>query len=364
MSDIQEQVQETLDELVASGAELGIQAVAYRDGVKVVDAVAGVVAPDGPPVTPGTVFYNFYIGMGAMSTLVHQEVDRGAFGYDTPVVELWPEFGAHGKEGVTVGHVLTHTAGVPGIPLSSTLSDLCTWETMTRALEDAELWWEPGTKTGYHAYTFGYLSGEIVRRSTGLPLADVLRNRLAAPLEFADEIFFGMPEDKRGSLATLVGAPSEVDWSSMQLPDDLPMFRAAPMSLFPTADFGNNPEAIGADIPAGGKTSARAIAKMYAALIGEVDGVRLVSPERLAAASKMAVEGQDEVFGNEVRWSLGYAMGAPFVEEHSETTFGMGGAGGSWAGADTATGTSLAVTKNLLTENFDTSTQIARMVFA
>jgi CubicO group peptidase (beta-lactamase class C family) len=260
--------------------------------------------------------------------------------------------------------VLTHTAGVPGIPLSSTLSDLCTWETMTRALEDAELWWEPGTKTGYHAYTFGYLSGEIVRRSTGLPLADVLRNRLAAPLEFADEIFFGMPEDKRGSLATLVGAPSEVDWSSMQLPDDLPMFRAAPMSLFPTADFGNNPEAIGADIPAGGKTSARAIAKMYAALIGEVDGVRLVSPERLAAASKMAVDGQDEVFGNEVRWSLGYAMGAPFVEEHSETTFGMGGAGGSWAGADTATGTSLAVTKNLLTENFDTSTQIARMVFA
>jgi CubicO group peptidase (beta-lactamase class C family) len=101
MSDIQEQVQETLDELVASGAELGIQVVAYRDGVKVVDAVAGVVAPDGPPVTPGTVFYNFSIGKGAMSTLVHQEVDRGAFGYDTPVVELWPEFGAHGKEGVT-----------------------------------------------------------------------------------------------------------------------------------------------------------------------------------------------------------------------------------------------------------------------
>ncbi len=87
MSDIQEQVQETLDELVASGAELGIQAVAYRDGVKVVDAVAGVVGPDGPPVTPGTVFYNFSIGKGPMSTLVHQEVDRGAFGYDTPVVD-------------------------------------------------------------------------------------------------------------------------------------------------------------------------------------------------------------------------------------------------------------------------------------
>lgn len=361
---IQEQVQETLDELVASGAELGVQVVAYRDGVKVVDTVAGVAAPDGPPVTACTVFYNFSLGKGAMSTLVHQEVDRGAFRYDTPVVELWPEFGAHGKEVVTVRHVLTHTAGLPGIPLESTTSDISTWDTMIRALENAELWWEPGTKIGYHAYTFGYLAGEIVRRSTGRPLADVLRERIAAPLGFPDELFFGMPEDKRGSLATLVDAPSEVDWSTMELPQDLPMFRAAPMSLFPNADLGNDPEVIGADIPAGGKTSARAIAKMYAALLAEVNGLRLISPEGLEQAATLAVEGKDEVFGNQVRWTLGYALGGPSVEERSETAFGMGGAGGSWAGADTATRTSLAVTKNLLTENFDTAARIARMVFA
>jgi len=138
---------------------------------------------------------------------------------------------------------------------------------MIRALENAELWWEPGTKIGYHAYTFGYLAGEIVRRSTGRPFAEVLRERIAAPLGFPDELFFGMPEDKRGSLVTLVDAPSEVDWSTMQLLEDLPMFRAAPMSLFPNADLGNDPGVVGADIPAGGKTSARAIAKMYAALL-------------------------------------------------------------------------------------------------
>ena len=83
--------------------------------------MAGVVAPDGPPVTPRHCLLQLLYRQGAMSTLVHQEVDRGAFGYDTPVVELWPEFGAHGKEGVTVRHVLTHTAGLPGIPLSSTI---------------------------------------------------------------------------------------------------------------------------------------------------------------------------------------------------------------------------------------------------
>ena len=102
---------------------------------------------------------------------------------------------------------------------------------------------------------------------------------------------------------------------------------------------------------------------MYAALLGEVDGVRLISPERLAEAAKVAVEGRDEVFGNEVRWSLGYAMGAPSVEDHSDTTFGIRRRGRQLAGADTATGTSVAVTKNLLTENF-TSARIARMVFA
>jgi CubicO group peptidase (beta-lactamase class C family) len=102
---------------------------------------------------------------------------------------------------------------------------------------------------------------------------------------------------------------------------------------------------------------------MYAALLGEVDGVRLISQDRLAEAAEVAVEGTDEIFGNEVRWCLGYAMGTPSVEDHSETTFGMGGVGGGWAGADAATGTSVAVTKNLLTESFDTSARIARMVF-
>ena len=126
-----------------------------------------------------------------------------------------------------------------------------------------------------------------------------------------------MPEDKRGSLATLVDAPSEVDWSAMQLPEDLPMFRAAPMSLFPNADLGNDPEVIGADIPAGGKISARAIAKMYAALLAEVDGLRLISPEGLEQAATLAVEGQDEVFGNQVRWTLGYGLGGPSVGERS-----------------------------------------------
>src|SRR5205814_1169410 len=130
---------------------------------------------------------------GAASTITHILVERGLFGYDTRVVEVWPEFGAHGKDKVTLRHVLSHTAGVPGIPLTTTIEDLCDWDKMCAVIADAELWWEPGTKIGYHAYTFGYIVGEIIRRITGQPISRVLKDELAGPLGMEKELYFGMP---------------------------------------------------------------------------------------------------------------------------------------------------------------------------
>ena len=210
MSDIQKQVQEAIDQLVESEAERGLQVAVYRHGELVVDAVAGLADPaTGRPVTSGTPFYNFSIGKGATATVAHVLAERGLFGYDTPVVELWPEFGAHGKDSVTVRHVLSHTAGVPGIPPDTTPEDLCDWDKMCAAIADAELWWEPGTKIGYHAYTFGYIVGEIVRRATGKPISQVLREEVAGPLGVADELYFGMPEAEHGRLARLEDAPGD-----------------------------------------------------------------------------------------------------------------------------------------------------------
>jgi CubicO group peptidase (beta-lactamase class C family) len=362
MGDAQQVVQDVLDELVGSGGEHGMQVAAYVDGKIVVDAVAGLADPaTGRAVAPDTVFYNWSIGKGAMATLVHQQVDAGAFGYDTPVAELWPEFGRSGKRAITVRQVLDHTAGVPGLPADSTIDSVCDWATMIAALEEAEPWWEPGTKVGYHAYTFGYLAGEIVRRATGRPLAEVLRTDLAAPIGHPDEIWFGMPEAARGRLAVLADAPSDVDFAAMELPADLPMFRSAPMAVFPTAALGNDPRMIGADIPAGGKVSARALAKMYAALLAEVDGVRLISADRFAEAAALSSSGPDQVFGNDSRWALGYAIGFPW-DEQAGTAFGMAGAGGSWAGVDVQRGLALAITKNVMSNDFDAVTRIAQAV--
>jgi CubicO group peptidase (beta-lactamase class C family) len=174
VTDLQQQVQEAIDQLVESGAERGLQVAVYRDGEQVVDAVAGVADPaTGRPVTPDTPIYAYSVGKGATATVAHVLVERGLFGYDTPVVELWPEFGAHGKERATVRHVLTHTVGVPGVPTDTTPEDLCDWDRMCEVIADSEPWWEPGTETAYHAYPFGYIVGEIVRRATGKKISQV-----------------------------------------------------------------------------------------------------------------------------------------------------------------------------------------------
>ena len=367
MDDLQGQVQQAIDRLVESGTERGVQVAVYRDGEQVVDAVAGLADPAaGRPVDAGTVFYNYSVVKGATATVAHVLAERGLFGYDTPVAELWPDFAAHGKQAVTMRQVLDHTAGVPGIPLDTTVEDLCDWDKMCAAIADAELWWEPGTKVGYHAYTFGYIVGEVVRRATGKPVSQVLAEEVAGPLGVAGELWFGMPASEQHRLAPLEEEPGAAEAAAQMmasLPPDLPMFKAGPPESFPNAAFGNRPDVLAADIPAGGKTSAQAIARMYAALLGQVDGVRLLTPERLAEATAVSSSGLDEVFWMPTTWGLGYGIGGPAGDAHeSPTVFGLGGVGGSFACGDTASGVAWAVTKNRVSNDFSTSTQLGRLI--
>src|SRR6184192_1971765 len=360
---LQMQVERAIDHMVESGAERGLQVAVYLNGEQIVDAVAGVADPaSGRLFTSETPVYCYSVCKAAASTLVHMLAERRAFGYDTRVAELWPEFGAQGKEGVTIRHVLNHTAGVPGIPLTTTIEDLCDWDKMCSAIAAAELWWEPGTKIGYHAYTFGYIVGEMIRRVTGQPISQVLHDELSVPLGVEKELYFGMPRSEHHRLAVLEDTPMPPDFQMPAMPPDLPMFKAAPMSLMPNAAFGNRPDTLAADIPAGGKTSARAIARMYAAILGEVDGVRLLTPERLREATTAPVSGVDEVFGMPTTWALGYSIGVPGGSPQSQTAFGVGGVGGSFAYGDPATGIAFAMTKNRLANDFNAVTKVIGLV--
>jgi CubicO group peptidase (beta-lactamase class C family) len=363
MNDLQQQVQEAIDQLVGSGAERGLQVAVYRHGRQVVDAVAGVADPaTGRPVTSDTPFYSYSVGKAVTATVAHVLAERGVLDYDTPIVALWPEFGAHGKQTATLRHALTHSVGVPGVPADTTAEEVCDWDKMCATIADATPRWEPGTKTGYHAYTYGYIVGELVRRATGRRISQVLREEVAGPLGVDGELYFGMPAAELGRLARLEDVEGAVEWLAA-LPSDHPMFGVGPLAVWPTAEFGNRNDVLMADIPAGCKNTARAMARMYAALLGEVDGVRLLPPERLREVTAVAFDDVDQVMGNRAVYGLGYAIGRIGTDSHdTPTVFGFAGAGGSYAYADTATGVAVALAKNRLTSDFGAAEQVAGIV--
>ena len=357
MNDLQQQVQEAIDRLIESGAERGLQVAVYRHGEQVVDAVAGVADPStGRPVTSDTPFFSYSIGKGVASTVVHVLAERGVLDYDMRIVELWPEFGAHGKEKATIRHALSQSVGVPGLPPEVTVEDMCDWDKMCAIIADSELWWEPGTKIGYHAITWGYIVGEIIRRASGKPIPQALREEVAEPLGVTNELFFAVPTAERGRVARLEDAPGGEEMFG-ELPEDSPIFKLGPDL---SAADANRAEVLGANILAGGTVTARAVARMYAALLGEVDGVRLISAERLREVSTVAMSGTDQIFGFPTSWGLDYSIGQFMSNAHeTQHVFGVGGVGGSHAYADTRTGTTFALTKNWLTPSFDTAEKVA-----
>ncbi|GAA0384648.1 esterase [Acrocarpospora corrugata] len=347
MADLQKDVQAAIDELVESGAERGVQVAVYRRGELLVDAVAGVADPaTGRPFTSDTPVYSTSTGKGVTATVVHTLAERGAFDYETVIADVWPEFAAHGKDKATVRHALTHATGVPGVPVGTTPEDLCDWDKMCAAIADATPWWEPGTRFGYHPQTYGYILGEVVRRATGRRISQVLRDEVAGPLGLADELFFGVPESELGRLARIEDAGPPMELPAEMLAQ-IPFFKvvdgytAAPMAALPDAAFSNRTDVLTSDIPAGATMTARAVARMYDALLGG----ELVSPERLRELSSSAVTGLDEVTGGPSTWGLGYSIGLTQTLS-SPSVFGMAGSGGTAAFADTATGICVGVTKN------------------
>ncbi|MCX5008646.1 beta-lactamase family protein [Streptomyces sp. NBC_00638] len=356
MPALQQKAQSVLDELVDTGAETGLQVAVYHHGVLVVDAVAGVAdGQTGRRAAPETLFFSFSAGKVMTSLIAHLLVRTGAVGYDTPVVDVWPEFGAHGKATATLRHVLTHSVGVPAMPRGIGPADLTDWSRVCTAIADAEPRWRPGTETGYHSFTFGFLVGEVARRATGKPMRQLLHEWVTVPLGIDGDLYFGVPRTDLARLARLEDAAPR----PVAPPDGDAIL--APWELQPTAAMGNSHEILQADIPSVGTFTARAIAAMNAAVL---DG-RLIDSHQLEELTAVAFEGTDQVFGNHARLALGYPLGRIGTRpDETPTTFGWVGGGGSYVYADTATGTSFAMTKTRLTPDFNTAQRLADLTTA
>ncbi len=361
-ADLQAEVQATIDELVASGDEIGLQVAVLHDGRLVVDAVAGV-ADQGTrePVSSSTLFFAASTGKGLASSVAHVLVERGELAYDQRVADVWPEFGAHGKDSVTLRDVLVHTPGVPGLWPEITPEDLCDWERVCAFIADQQPWWTPGTKTGYHALTWGFLLGELVSRATERTLAAALRQEIAGPLGVADELHFGVPPH----LLTRVARAGPEDAAPPRPDPGSPGDRAVPPAVQPTAAFANRHDVLAADIPSQGTMTARAAARMYAALLGHIDGVELISICRLHTVAAPAFSGTDQVMGFPASWALGYSparLGG--TQPRPGSSFGMVGSNGTAAYADIDSRVAVAVMRNQIAGNFSAVAAIDDIVAA
>lgn len=346
---LQEPVQAAMDGLIASGTETGIQVAVVHAGNVVADAVAGIADErTGTPVGPGTLFFAASAGKGVAASVAHVLVELGELDYEQPVADVWPEFGAHGKDRVRLRDVLVHAAGVPGLWPEITPADLGDWDRVCDFLAGQRPWWQPGSETGYHALTFGYLLGEVVRRTTGRTLADALRDEIAAPLGIEDELHFGVP----AALLPRV-ARQGPDGAAPPRPErGSPLDSAVPSGVQPTAAFANRADVLRADIPAQTTMTARAAARMYSALLGHLPGVRLVSSARMHMMAATAFSGVDQVMGFPTSWALGYSQARLGADSRRGSTFGMVGSNGSAAYADIDSGVAVAVMRNRIVGDF------------
>jgi CubicO group peptidase (beta-lactamase class C family) len=359
--DLQARVQASVDELVAKGAEVGLQVAVVEHGRMAVDAKGGLAdSQRGLAVASDSLFYAASTAKGVASAVAHVLVERGELAYDMRAVEVWPEFGVHGKDRVTLRQVLTHTAGVPALPYDSTVDGLLDWDHVCATLAAAEPWWEPGTRFGYHAQTFGFLLGEIVRRATGHSLSWWLREAVTRPLGIEDEVHFGVPE----ALLDRVAHQEPPDGTALPSPEPgSPADRAIPPGIRPDADYANRPDVLTLDLPSAGTMTARGAARLYAALLGHVDGVELVSAQRLADMAALHFEGMDEVMGFPTTWGFGFSTNRPgVVRDRPGSTFGMIGMNGSAAFADIDSGVAVAVMRNRFGADLEAVSAIDRTV--
>lgn len=333
-----EAVAEAFAENFARHGEIGAAVCVYHRGRPVVDLWAGTAEREsGRPWLEDTIQLVFSSTKGIVATCVHLLVERGVLDLDAPVARYWPEFSAGGKDSVPVRWVLTHEAGLAAVTGEVTMDDVLGWHGVVDAIAAQEPLWEPGTAHGYHARSYGWILGEVVRRVTGRSLGRFFADEVATP--FGLDFFIGLPPSERHRVARTYPPLIEPDvraaMDAFLGPDTLlGQVLSGPSGLFGYDDMWNRPEVLAAEMPSSnGVGSARALARLYAALIGPVDGRRLLAPKTVARATAVAVAGPDRVIGLPMAFGLGYMTPPPGGPSGS---FGHAGAGGSLGIADPA----------------------------
>lgn len=347
-----EPVREAFARNFAEHGEVGAACCVYRHGAPVVDIHGGVAdAPTGRPWQADTLQLVFSATKGVTAACVLRLVERGAIDLDAPVARYWPEFAANGKSAIPVRWLLSHRAGLAAIEGDFTLDQALSWDPVVAALAAQAPLWEPGTQHGYHLRSYGWLLGELVRRVDGRTVGRFLADEIARPLGL--DLWIGLPEEQEPRVSTIVPpappAPEMAQLMERLFAPDTIAGRAfsGPSNLFHYDDMWNRRALHAAELPSSnGIATGHALARLYAALVGEVDGVRLLRPETLDAACSVQSEGGDAVLYLPTRFGLGFMLPPALCPSAPPSAFGHPGAGGSLALGDRARGIGFAYVMN------------------
>jgi CubicO group peptidase (beta-lactamase class C family) len=350
-------VQEMLAENVASGKEVGASLYLNLEGEDVIDLWGGWRERERQNGWDEHTIVNVFSGSKPVTSLaVLMLADRGLIDIEAPVAKYWPEFGQAGKEGVLVRHVMSHTAGLPAWLPPFSFAEAVDTERSTARLAAQEPWWEPGSRGSYHASTFGHLMAELVRRVTGRPLREFIRDEIAGPLEA--DFYLGLSDAQFDQVATVYpasdapkSAPASRDASpAAELSVEEVIAKRTREGSF-SGTLGdeqtvfNSPEWRRTDFAgSSGHANARGLGRIITALAngGFSRGVTLLSPATIETIFREQASGIDAYYMKPIRWGIGYALAPleekergplPFIRPGRRTCYWYG-TGGSLALAD------------------------------
>jgi CubicO group peptidase (beta-lactamase class C family) len=330
--------------------EIGAACCVYVNGKRVVDLWGGVTEPGGTAYTGDTLQMVMSTTKGVVAIAAHILAQEGRLDFDAAVAHYWPEFAAQGKGQIPVRWLFSHQAGLAAIDKPLGMEDALAWDPVVVALAAQGPNWEPGTAHGYHAVTYGWLAGEVIRRVARKTVGAFLAERIAKPLGL--DLWIGLPEALNPRVAPVIPAPpppagAPPDPFTARLLDPTSLMHRA--FLNPSGMLGapNLPALRTVEIPAfNGIANARSLARLYAACIGEVEGVRLLSPETVEGATRTQARGEDLVTGYETHYGTGFQLTFPYRPFAGEGSFGHYGLGGSVAFAHPMKGFSFGYTMN------------------
>ncbi|MGZ4689366.1 MAG: serine hydrolase domain-containing protein [Acidimicrobiia bacterium] len=355
------------------GHDLGAACCVYVDGRPVVDIWAGIAdATTARPWQEDTLALVFSTTKGATAICANLLMERGLLDPDTRVAAVWPEFAANGKEDLPLRAVLSHRAGLPVIEGDFTLETALAWDPVVEQLASQTPrwdWHEPAP--GYHVRSYGWIIGEVLRRVTGRSIGQLFAEEIAAPLGL--DWWIGLPESEEPRVATLIPPPPPDDPELRELMDAVMApgtmtgdAMTGPSNLFHYDEMWNTRQLHAPELPSSnGIASARAIARLYAATVGEVDGHRVLRAGTVKRATQVESDGYDRVIGVPEQFGLGFSLGPGLPPACGANAFGHPGAGGSLGFADPDARLGFGYAMNQMRLGVDTrSEHLVRSVYA